>query len=144
MVQGGRQARPLRRGHIRFWRGRRGETAGTEGAVEVAEAGLHSDAGWRLGCHDNWTGLLDRTIGRVSMKVSMKVSSAILGGNLLSTCPYGTKNRRSIGGAQCSAVQCDKAGRRLFRSRVRAGAPHETCSTLAYMWGGRSLVRGRY
>ena len=39
---GGRKAGPLRRGDSGCWRSRRGGTAGTGGAAEVAEAGVHS------------------------------------------------------------------------------------------------------
>ena len=46
-LRGGRKAGPLRRGHIGYWRGHRGATAGTGGAAEIAqEAGVH----WCVQC----------------------------------------------------------------------------------------------
>ena len=45
-LRGGRKAGPLRRGDSGCWRGCRGGMAGTEGAAEVAEAGVH----WCVQC----------------------------------------------------------------------------------------------
>ena len=45
-LRGGRKAGPLRRENSRYWSGCRGGTAGTGGAAEVVEAGVH----WCVQC----------------------------------------------------------------------------------------------